>query len=78
MAHLTLQEVIERVNSNYFYYSARELRRERNRDVTRPHHPAFYVPRITRMFAGLMFNAVRAANKMTTVQKADTPYSVPS
>ena len=78
MAHLTLQEVIDRVNSNYFYYSARELRSARNRDGTRPHHPAFHVPRITRMFAGLMFGAVRAANKMTTVQKVDAPYSVPS
>ncbi len=78
MAHLTLQEVIDRVNSNYSYYPARELRRERNGDETRPHYPEFYVPRITRMFAGLMFGAFRAANKMTTAQKVDAPYSVPS
>ena len=64
MTYLTLQEVIDRVNSNRSYYSARELRGERNWDETRPHHPAFYVPRITRMFAALMFGAFRATNKI--------------
>jgi hypothetical protein len=73
MAHLTLQEVIDRVNSNYSYYSARELM-SANRDGTQPHHPAFYVPRITRMFVRLMFGAVSAANKMTTVHQADARY----
>ena len=67
MAHLTLQEVIDRVNSNSIYYSTRELKGERNRGERRPHHPEFYVPRVTRMFAGFVFGAFRAVDKMTTV-----------
>lgn len=78
MAHLTLQEVIDRVNSNYSYYSARELRGERNGYETRRHRPEFYVPRITRMFAGLMSGAFRATNMMTRAQKVNAPYSVSS
>jgi hypothetical protein len=78
VAHLTLQEVVDRVNYNSTFYSTRELKGERNRGEMRPHQPEFYVPRITRMFAGFMFGTFRAASKMTTVQKANTPYSVSS
>jgi hypothetical protein len=74
MAHLTLQEVIDRVNGNHFYYSTRKLQGVK----TRPHHPEYYVPRITRFLAGLMFGAFPAASKMATVQKADARYSVVS
>ena len=77
MAHLTLQEVIDRVNKNLSYYSTRELKGERNRGERRPHHPESYVPRVTRMFAGIWFGAFRAAGT-TTVQKTNTPYSVSS
>ena len=74
MAHLTLQEVIDRVNRNHFYYSTREPQGVKSR----PHHPDYYVPRITRFLAGLMFGAFPTASKMATVQKADVPYSVVS
>jgi hypothetical protein len=78
VAHLTLQEVIDRVNHNSTYYSTRELKGERNRSEMQPHQPEFYVPRITRVFAGFIFGAFRAAGKMTTVQKANITYSVSS
>ena len=61
MAHLTLQEVVDRINQNYSYYSKRELRSTRKPVESRPHHPEYYVPRITRFFAGLMFGAFRAS-----------------
>jgi hypothetical protein len=59
MPHLTLQEVIDRINQNY--PSARELRNagERGRDRTpeQAHRPEFYVPRLTRRLVSLMFGA---------------------
>ena len=59
MPHLTLQEVIDRINQNY--PSARELRtaEKRGGDGTpeQPHHPEFYVPRLTRRLVSLMFGA---------------------
>jgi hypothetical protein len=76
MAHLTLQEVIDRVNHNYFHYSKRELRGARNHAENQPHHPDYYVPRITRFLAGFMFGAFRAASQMPTVQKANGPHLV--
>jgi hypothetical protein len=76
MAHLTLQEVLDRVNHNYFYYSSKQLRGARNWVESRPHHPEYYVPRITRFLAGFMFGAFRAASHATTVQDARGPYSV--
>ena len=67
MAHLTLQEVIDRVNHNYFYYSTGEQRRVQGQ----PHHPEYYVPRMARLFAGLVFGAFRAAAAISEVQKAN-------
>lgn len=59
MPHLTLQEVIDRINQNY--PSARELRnageRGRDRTLEQPHRPEFYVPRLTRRLVSLMFGA---------------------
>lgn len=68
MAHLTLQEVIDRVNHNHCARKPVE---------SRPHHPEYYVPRITRLLAGLMLGAFRASGGITTVQKANGRYSVP-
>ena len=57
MAHLTLQEVIDRINRSY--PSAKALwagdDRSDNRAKDEPHRPEFYVPRITRRLASLMF-----------------------
>jgi hypothetical protein len=78
VAHLTLQEVIDRVNNNLTYYSTHELKGDRNRGEMRPHHPEFYVPRITRMFSGFLFGPFRVVGNMTTVQKGNTHYSVSS
>lgn len=77
MAHLTLQEVIDRINHNYSYYSNRELRSARKPVESRPHHPEYYVPRIIRLFAGWMFGAFRASGSITAVQKANGRYSAP-
>jgi hypothetical protein len=77
MAHLTLQEVIDRVNHNHSYYSKKQLRSARKPVESRPHHPEYYVPRITRLLAGLMLGAFRASGGITTVQKANGRYSVP-
>jgi hypothetical protein len=59
MPHLTLQEVIDRINRNY--PSAKESRsaEERGRDRTpaQPHRPEFYVPRLTRRLVHLVFGA---------------------
>jgi hypothetical protein len=54
MPHLTLQEVIDRVNNDS---SRKELRAADARAVSQSHRPEFYVPRITRIFAGLWFGA---------------------
>jgi hypothetical protein len=75
MAHLTLQEVIDRINQNYSYYSKRELRSARKPVESGPHHPEYYVPRITRLLAGLMFGAFRASGSITAVQKVNERYS---
>jgi len=77
MAHLTLQEVIDRINQNYSYYSKREPRSARKPVESRPHHPEYYVPRVTRLFAGWMFGAFRASGSITAVQKANGRYSAP-
>jgi hypothetical protein len=54
MPHLTLQEVIDRINQNY--PSAKRQQRSEDRGDEKPHRPEFYVPRITRRLAGLMFS----------------------
>jgi len=53
--HLTLQEVIDRINKNYS--SAEALWGDDNRSKDQPHRPEFYVSRITRRLASLMFRA---------------------
>jgi hypothetical protein len=75
MAHLTLREVIDLINRKHSYYSSRELRGASNGVQTRLHHPEYYVPRITRLFAGLLFGKLRAGEK-TTLQAANGPYSI--
>jgi hypothetical protein len=79
MVHLTLQEVIDRVNNNNIYCdSTSGLKGERHRGKGRPHSPEFYVPRVTRMLAGFVFGAFRAADRITIVEKASTPSPVSS
>jgi len=55
MPHLTLQEVIDRINRNY--PPAQQSRPAEDRGDDQPHRPEFYVPRITRRLLGLMFGA---------------------
>ncbi len=52
MAHLTLQEVIDRINSNYYSRRKAVLIPVRVK-VESPHTPEFYVPRIARVFLTL-------------------------
>ncbi len=50
MAHLTLQEVVDRINQIYFSVETRRTQDDhRARDPK--HRPEFYVPRITRRLA---------------------------
>jgi hypothetical protein len=56
MTHLTLQEVIDRINNSY------PFRRETNpaavrTEIESPHRPEFYVPRIARLFVSLLLGA---------------------
>ena len=54
MTHLTLQEVIDRIN-NYSYSFRRENRlAARRAEIESPHRPEFYVPRIARVFFSLL------------------------
>lgn len=53
MAHLTLQEVIERINRNYSSLA----KEQRARVEPQAHRPEFYVPRIAIRLAQLRFNA---------------------
>jgi hypothetical protein len=54
MPHLTLQEVIDRINQNYPSSKRQQPPKDRTQD--QPHRPEFYVPRITRRLAGFMFS----------------------
>ena len=56
MPHLTLQEVIDRINTNYPFRKEEAAARART-DVESPHRPEFYVPRIARIFASLLLGA---------------------
>jgi len=75
MDHLMLQELIDRANPNHSCYSTREPHCAGTRIESRPHHPEYYVPRITRFVAGLLFGAFRGGGQVTTVQAANGPYS---
>jgi hypothetical protein len=54
MAHLTLQEVIDRINQIYSFVEDGRAQRDRGREQT--HRPEFYIPRITRRLARFMFS----------------------
>jgi hypothetical protein len=61
MAHLTLQEVIDRINHIYFSVSSVENHRTRGdqayyRTSDPQHRPEFYIPRITKRLARFIFN----------------------
>jgi hypothetical protein len=53
MGHLTLQEVIDRVNSNYPVPKESKTAGARA-EVESPHRPEFYVPRVARIFVSLL------------------------
>lgn len=72
MAHLTLQEFVDLIHRNHSYPLTTELRGTRNR-VERPHYPEYYVPRITRLFAGLLFRTVCAGGEDTS--GSNSPHS---
>lgn len=71
MSHLTLEEVVDRVNNRYL--SIGDQRTAGDRARSRPHHPEFYVPRITRFFAGLLLGAFPATSRMAVAQKRNDP-----
>jgi len=56
MAHLTLQEVSERISENNL--PAKDQRTAAIRVEDQPHRPEFYIPRITRRLAALMFSSL--------------------
>jgi len=58
MAHLTLQEVVDRLNKNY--PSKKESGNSGDRAGSQSYRPEFYIPRITRIFASLLFGASAA------------------
>jgi hypothetical protein len=74
MAHLTLQEVIDRINNNYPSSKHQFVSGDGER---RSHHPEFYLPRITRFFAGLLLGAAFPGGRMAGVQERNDPHSVP-
>jgi tRNA G10 N-methylase Trm11 len=53
MAHLTLQEVVDRINQIYFSVEKRHTQDDRAdyRERDPKHRPEFYIPRITRRLA---------------------------
>jgi hypothetical protein len=56
MSHLTLQEVVERINKAN--PSAKDQPTTDNRTpAEQPHRPEFYIPRITRRVANFIFSA---------------------
>jgi hypothetical protein len=54
MAHLTLQEVVDRINQIYF--SVEDRRTQDYRASHLKHRPEFYIPRITRRLARYIFS----------------------
>ena len=54
MTHLTLQEVVDRINQIYF--SVEDQRPKYDHAPTQKHRPEFYIPRITRCLARFIFS----------------------
>lgn len=54
MSHLTLQEVIDRVNQTYS--SGEDRRPKDDYAKEQKHRPEFYIPRITRRLARFIFS----------------------
>jgi hypothetical protein len=84
MPHLTLQEVIDRINIDRVSNNAPSRREPARKEpggvcaVSQSHHPEFYIPRITRVLAGLLFGAFPSAGRMAGAPKRNQPHSVPS
>ena len=61
MAHLTVQEVIERIMKNYPRAKDRRGKDQRAQVVRmeyRPHCPEFYIPRLARCIVSLRFGGL--------------------
>ncbi len=56
MTHLTLQEVIDRINSSD-PFNAEKKSSAVHTELESPHRPEFYVPRIARVFFSLLLGA---------------------
>ena len=54
MSHLTLQEVIDRINQIYFSVESRRGKDDHSQN--QKHRPEFYIPRITRRLARFIFS----------------------
>ena len=66
MAHLTLQEVLDRINDNYPSRKRQDYVDGGGESLS--HHPEFYVPRVTRFLAGLLLGA-SPASRIAVVQR---------
>jgi len=54
MAHLTLQEVIDRINK--VHSPAKDQRTKNDHAGEQEHRPEFYIPRITKRLAKFIFS----------------------
>jgi hypothetical protein len=61
MAHLTLQEVVDRINQIYPSVENRRAQAQDDRAIDQKHRPEFYIPRITRRLARFIFSTGTAA-----------------
>jgi hypothetical protein len=56
MAHLTVQEVIDKIRKNYPL--SKDQRAQIMRMECQPHRPEFYIPRLARCIASLRFGGL--------------------
>ena len=56
MAHLTVQEVIDKIRKNYPL--SKDQRAQLMRMEHQPHRPEFYIPRLARCIASLRFGGL--------------------
>jgi hypothetical protein len=56
MAHLTVQEVIEKIRKNYPL--SKDQRTQVIQMEYQPHRPEFYIPRLARCIASLRFGSL--------------------
>ena len=71
MAHLTVQEVIEKIRENYPL--SKDGRAEVMRMEYQPHRPEFYIPRLARCIASLRFGGLTFGGLTKESRDASTP-----